>query len=932
MKINFQPTRKTQRLTILIVCIFVLAGILVTWTPIHAAMGITDRILMWVTYPFFMILSLLGKLLVVLINIMLAFVQFNNFVHTTAVDKGWVVVRDMCNVFLVLILLAISWGTVLRIESYHYKRTLPKFIIMAFLLNFSKTIAGFFIDLCQVIMNTFTSRFADAAAANLTTSSGLQKVLMFAQETDTGAIASVGEAFAAVALGIFLLLFMIGAVLMIIFILLGRIIVLWILVVLSPLAYLGEMISPLKKAATQWWSTFGNYVTVGPIIAFYLWLAMAVMATNPGNVGREITQGIPEGTRAFVEAGQESTGLAAGISEMSTSDNLMSYFVTIGLLYAAVMAAQQTRTIGSGLGSKVAGGMAAATGAWLARAPGTAYGWGARKIKSGALSIPGTRFQRVGKGLELNPANIYNNLKAGLQRKRAREEREGNIFADERLRQGRLWTPLTAAGAPGFAETYMQGLFYNKGIKAWVREPFQKRKEGQLSEAQDHLRGTEDDIQRRAEELRAGGMSDDEALAQAESEHPEYNAQRAAVQNLKEQVAGWEAYKPRDFMGQQMRRAADSEESKKYATTNEEELISLIQGAVARGDLSAVRAIMLQAARVGHENEAMMYAARSSDNYYEHMGGVDADGKKVHAGGFMDEKERDAYIAEHGFNPEHWEGKGAAVVKKGEYLPDSIHGAHAFFRDVLMKQLHDDKQAALALENDVSNMAESTNHWNIGQANGMRSDGTFYQRGKSEQQARVNVEMGKRDFENLIRQGNRLAFMEERHFDPNDPTKGRYARLTAYGVQQLSEKWASFIKLMANNRFNPSTAYHMVKSNSDLLEGENAIVRQNVQRTYAGHNEATRRKHWDEMDEKSQKAIGSFENYKQDDVYIKHNLDRYDLFVDALKSYVGPSGEPGGQNSQDRLEQINRELSEIDKTVTNRGPDQPAPGSEMVPL
>ncbi len=898
MKINFQPTRKTQRLTILIVCIFVLAGILVTWTPIHAAMGITDRILMWVTYPFFMILSLLGKLLVVLINIMLAFVQFNNFVDTTAVQKGWVVVRDMCNVFLVLILLAISWGTVLRIESYHYKRTLPKFIIMAFLLNFSKTIAGFFIDLCQVIMNTFTSRFADAAAANLTTSSGLQKVLMFAQETDTGAIASVGEAFAAVALGIFLLLFMIGAVLMIIFILLGRIIVLWILVVLSPLAYLGEMISPLKKAATQWWSTFGNYVTVGPIIAFYLWLAMAVMATNPGNVGREITQGIPEGTRAFVEAGQQSTGLAAGISEMSTSDNLMSYFVTIGLLYAAVMAAQQTRTLGSGLGSKVAGGMAAATGAWLARAPGTAYAWGARKIKSGAL--PG----RVGKGLEFNPVNVYRNIKEGMVLKRAKEEREGKIFAEERLRKGGFLAPISGAGAPSLVETYMQGLFYNHGFKTWGRRIPQGRAERRLTEGEEKLNvaksrmtsyeeAHKDEIDARTGELMANDKDLSEEVARARAtkeiggeEYKQLTALRdqeaRAVASLKEVVAKYEAYKPRDFMAQQLRRAQDAEESKKYNTSSEEELISLMKGAIARGDMAAARAILLQAARVGHENEVVNYSYKPTEDYYEHR-----------EKGLMSKTEFDDFTKGMSADKikEEFEHGGQAIIKAGEQLPSGLQGMHAFIREAFIKKLKMNQQVAYALENDVSNVAEQTGHWNVGQAIGTTSDGTLHQRSRKLQNLRVDTEMGKQDFETALRRFNRLGFMDEYLKDPTNPESERYGKLTGYGAKMIAEKWPAIASSIGKERFNVSNARHLTNEyNQGLLTGPiremvdvQAGVEQNnidvVTRYFEANRDAIKKSNIDA------ETPAEFQAHYKDFV-----MENYDVFLSKLRDFAGKEG------------------------------------------
>jgi hypothetical protein len=110
------------------------------------------------------VVSLLGRLLVEVIQILVVIAQYNDFIKATAVVKGWVIVRDICNMFFIAVLLVIAFGTILHWETYRYNKLLGRLILMAFLINFSKFICGFFIDIFQVMMMTFVNAFAGVAA------------------------------------------------------------------------------------------------------------------------------------------------------------------------------------------------------------------------------------------------------------------------------------------------------------------------------------------------------------------------------------------------------------------------------------------------------------------------------------------------------------------------------------------------------------------------------------------------------------------------------------------------------------------------------------------------------------------------------------------------------------------------------------------------
>jgi len=52
--------------------------------------------------------------------------------------------------------------TAAHIQGYRYNQWLFRIVLMALLVNFSKTIAGFFIDVGQVIMLTFVDQTYEA--------------------------------------------------------------------------------------------------------------------------------------------------------------------------------------------------------------------------------------------------------------------------------------------------------------------------------------------------------------------------------------------------------------------------------------------------------------------------------------------------------------------------------------------------------------------------------------------------------------------------------------------------------------------------------------------------------------------------------------------------------------------------------------------------
>lgn len=215
------------------------------------------------------------------------------FVRVEAVVTGWKLVRDISNVFFSVILVIIALGSVLKIESYSWKQLLPKFVVMAILINFSKTICGVFTDVATVAMATFAGSFGNSFAIGLVGAFNLASIADF-EPSSTGD-ASVYEGTSAVSLfgaylaaAIMTLVFgMIMVVLVAVFFL--RIVMLWFLIVLSPLAYIARILPMTKSYSSEWWSMFGKWVMVGPMMTFFLWLTLTMAYGVDG--GNPITEG-----------------------------------------------------------------------------------------------------------------------------------------------------------------------------------------------------------------------------------------------------------------------------------------------------------------------------------------------------------------------------------------------------------------------------------------------------------------------------------------------------------------------------------------------------------------------------------------------------------------------------------------------------------------
>lgn len=336
---------------------------------------------------FYIVTEGVNNILVYLLSWVTAIASYSNFTGVLAVQQGWTIVRDLCNMFFILVLLVIAFCTILRIPSYEMKKALPKLIIMAVLINFSKTICGLIIDFAQVIMLTFIGAISGGGINNSVNLLGMDKMWQFAQDKtknnedlNSTVVLSLMTGFIASLIALVVIIVMIALLLM-------RIVFLWIYIILSPIVFFGAAVPSVQKYTGSWWGEFTSYVFSGPILAFFLWLALSTAQQSATLLNT--TDVITDQETKFLEPQVFAT-----------------YLITIGLLIGGLMITQKTS---AALGSIAGKGIAAINkgkgmvGKGLKRGALGTTKWGAKKIGTGALGVGGMALTKMGKeGTMLN--------------------------------------------------------------------------------------------------------------------------------------------------------------------------------------------------------------------------------------------------------------------------------------------------------------------------------------------------------------------------------------------------------------------------------------------------------------------------------------------------------------------------------------------------
>lgn len=186
--------------------------------------------------------------------------DIGNLASNNGVTAAWKVMRDLANVLFILILGAIAFSTMLRIDTQRYglRSMLPRLVAAVIGVNFSLLFVTVLVDTATVLGNPFLS--------------GLSVLLDHnpVGNTDSllGGLASVGASVIMLIASLVVIVVLIGVLLLLVV----RIVMIWLLAAFAPLAFLFSVLPFSRSLAMQWLKQLIKWVYMAPIVYIVLWI------------------------------------------------------------------------------------------------------------------------------------------------------------------------------------------------------------------------------------------------------------------------------------------------------------------------------------------------------------------------------------------------------------------------------------------------------------------------------------------------------------------------------------------------------------------------------------------------------------------------------------------------------------------------------------
>jgi hypothetical protein len=331
------------------------------------------------------------------------------------VDLGWTVFRDVTNLLFIFIILYIAINTIIGNEGYGIKKLLGKVIIGAMLINFSLFFTQAMIDASNIFALQFYHKITqDAKKTNTANGSsannsdydsgisaafvnamGLQQVFQTGKGTATGVVGeATSENTDQTKLGLnasnLIIVGLGGTVLVLItafvffagaMMLLARTVVLVFLMILSPIAFMGNILPALGKYTGEWWSKLTSNLLFAPIYMMLLYLVINMVT---GDNFKKVGGG--KGNFADLFAGGNNW-----------DGTLMTFVILIMLMVGCLLIASKLGVIGGKWAEKTGIGFAKGLGMTLSGA-GLAMGAGSGIARSG-LGVAGGALTTIAKPL-----------------------------------------------------------------------------------------------------------------------------------------------------------------------------------------------------------------------------------------------------------------------------------------------------------------------------------------------------------------------------------------------------------------------------------------------------------------------------------------------------------------------------------------------------
>lgn len=341
-----------------------------TLSLINTMIGTTTAIIRWIIWIItsFIIIPILETTLTM---------SAGSLANPTII-AGWTFVRDIVNMVFILVLIVIGFGTILKLENYSFKKLLVNLIIMALLVNFSMLIARIILEVADTIQFTFLPAQVTGEGGG----AGVTGVKYFFNSLSTAHIGNIidglrGFTFdSSKALGVTASLIMqlvlelgvavtftvLAAMMMV------RTVAIWILLILSPVAYAFFILPQTASLASKWWDAFIRYAFFAPIIAFFMRITLELyrkgLSLVPQTTFSDLADkaNVSSANSALAYGGSLVAGTSdvdlitymnqlaeksGGVSLEATLDLILIYAMILAFLWAGIIVSRHMSIIGA---------------------------------------------------------------------------------------------------------------------------------------------------------------------------------------------------------------------------------------------------------------------------------------------------------------------------------------------------------------------------------------------------------------------------------------------------------------------------------------------------------------------------------------------------------------------------------------------------------
>jgi hypothetical protein len=196
------------------------------------------------------------------------------YTNNLVVNIGLGITKQFVNLGIVTVLIVVALLITLNYKAYDGKKILAKLILVALLVNFAPVLIGLIVDASNITMNYFLVGIKDGISGILKGFTGSTETIM--QNLDNIKNFSDGLSLLTQACLAIILNIGIGfAFLILFFVFMTRYIMIWLLTILSPLAFVAWVLPNTKKYWDMWWKQVIQWSIIGIPMAFFLYLAMA---------------------------------------------------------------------------------------------------------------------------------------------------------------------------------------------------------------------------------------------------------------------------------------------------------------------------------------------------------------------------------------------------------------------------------------------------------------------------------------------------------------------------------------------------------------------------------------------------------------------------------------------------------------------------------